>query len=71
LLLALRRQGWRRRPDQTPAEFARAICDAEPDLTDLCGLTEAYYRIRFAGEALRSDEEHRASALLAQLGKLR
>jgi len=69
LLLALVREGWRRRPDQTPAEFARVVSDVRPDLADFPALTDIYYRVRFWGTALRPDEHVRAQVLLAHLNR--
>jgi len=69
LLALLNREGWGRRPDQTPADFARAVSRARPDLAEFLVLTETYYRIRFAGDLLRPDEEERARALREQLCK--
>jgi hypothetical protein len=67
----LKRHGWRRRSDQTPAEFAQTVGAEAPDLADFSALTEIYYRIRFSGGPLYSDEGVRANAFLSRLGKLR
>jgi hypothetical protein len=71
LLQTLKRHGWRRRSDQTPAEFAQTVGAEAPDLADFSALTEIYYRIRFSGGPLYSDEGVRANAFLSRLGKLR
>lgn len=49
--VALARAGLRRRPSQTPREFAAEVVGARPELDDLSALAEAHYERRYAGRA--------------------
>lgn len=71
ILAALASEGWRKPPDQTPAEFVRAVVAVRPELADLVALTHAYYRVRFNGGALRDDERALAESVMARIATRR
>ena len=56
----LARYGFRRRPWETPQEFARGITRSEPELFAAERMVQAYYRWRYGGEG--KDELHKALA---------
>ncbi|HXT00098.1 MAG TPA: transglutaminaseTgpA domain-containing protein [Elusimicrobiota bacterium] len=64
---ALARAGLKRRPWQTPREFAGDVARERPELAALTDLAEAHYRRRYSGAVADADERRRAAALLAQL----
>ncbi|MFI5348727.1 MAG: transglutaminaseTgpA domain-containing protein [Elusimicrobiota bacterium] len=64
---ALARAGVKRRPWQTPREFAREVLSSRPELAPFSELAEAHYRRRYAGRAPDAEERRRAKTLLAQL----
>ena len=64
---ALARAGLRRKPWQTPREFARAVSETRPDLADVSELAEAHYRRRYAGLPPDATERRRDAALLSRL----
>ncbi len=67
ILAALARHGWRRRPDQTPAAFARAVLETRPDWSELAAVTDTYYRVRYGGDSLRPLEREKIESLLFRL----
>ncbi|KPK69065.1 MAG: hypothetical protein AMJ84_10195 [Acidithiobacillales bacterium SM23_46] len=71
ILAALARRGWRRQPGQTPAEFARVVADAQPNLAEFVSLTVVYYRVRFSPGTLQPGEHERGVALLEQIRRSR
>lgn len=64
---ALFRAGMRRRPEQTPREFARETAAARPELAGLAELAESHYRRRYGGVAPVEKERRRAVLLLSEL----
>jgi transglutaminase-like putative cysteine protease len=69
ILAALSGAGWQRRPDETPAEFARAVGARQPELTALLPITDTYYRVRFNGGSLQPDERASVTTLLSTISK--
>jgi hypothetical protein len=63
----LSRAGVKRRPWQTPREFAREVSSSRPELAAFSELAEAHYRRRYAGRTPDAEERRRAKALLGQL----
>jgi uncharacterized protein (DUF58 family) len=63
----LARAGMRRRPGDTPREFARAVSSARPELAAVAALAEAHYRGRYEGVAPSPDERRRAAALFKEI----
>lgn len=57
LLAVLQSRGWRRRPDQTIAEFARQVETETAGAIKLGPIVEIYLKCRFAGEELTTKEE--------------
>jgi protein-glutamine gamma-glutamyltransferase len=74
LLKLLSRQGWRRLPSQTPAEFAsivqsQLIAKQQDDLADIpASMVPPYYAVRFGGVNL---DEQQANSLDQKLQTLR
>jgi hypothetical protein len=74
VLDALASRGYRKDPDATPSEFARAVGERVPAVAiDLTAITDAYERVRYGGAASTRDDarsigSHRRS-LLALLPK--
>jgi hypothetical protein len=67
----LERAGFERPPGQTAADWAADVVRKRPDLSELAGLTETFYSVRYAGVDLSSADERKAmetsSHLLAAL----
>ncbi len=66
MLASLERLGYRRRPDQTPREFA-----VETALPGVADITDAYYRARFGAASLSEQEVSSISDSLKGLKKFR
>ncbi len=64
LLRRLERQGFSKPPGMTPAEFAGAMEERLPGLTELTGL---YYRVRFGGAILPRQHRIRADRLVTAI----
>ncbi len=64
MMRLLEKAGHRRRPDQTPAEFALKL--ANPAVTEI---TNLYHRLRFGHDRLTDDEISRLGLLLGELKK--
>ncbi|MEN6627636.1 MAG: DUF3488 and transglutaminase-like domain-containing protein [Candidatus Sumerlaeia bacterium] len=64
-LAALQNKGWKRRPDQTIAEFARQV-EAQTQWP-LAPIVDLYQRCRFAGEELTAREEAAAREIIHRI----
>ena len=64
LLRALERQGFARRPHQTPAEWIAGIEQAAPGRWELDWIVELYQRLRFGHGVLQPEDQARIKALL-------
>ena len=62
MLSILSRRGAKKRPDQTPVEFA----DSQ-DSSLVREITDVYNRVRFGGETLDENEARNVGRLLAEL----
>jgi hypothetical protein len=72
LLLVLSRKGFQRELTLTPMEFARqVISEAGEPFQPVSEITEAFYRVRFGAENLKTEEMKRIRGLLRYLAHLK
>ena len=64
LVRLLTRRGFRKRPAQTPMEFANAVVCEDPELESLLPITEMFYRGRFSTTRFGEEEKARFEAFL-------
>ena len=63
----LERLGWRRQPEQTPAEFIEAVVDQHPAWAPARQVVASYYAVMFGEQRLSDDQKQRFASFLDQL----
>lgn len=69
ILRQLAKKGYRRRPGQTPMEFAAQVCQSRPEWESLVPTVNAYYQVQFGAKSLTGPQREIINRLMQTLTK--